>query len=273
MIKDRLGEDRLVLSNDALYNDKQMGENYSDFNILKIIRIEDYINKEFVAKVSSKKNYKIYLMKKINIDRNPGKIELMKKEIEELKNLNHQNIIKYHKLVEDDDNNIYIIKEFVDNGGLNYIFEGHKSMQIPIKENTLWNIFMQCMSGLEYIHNNNIIHKKISLNNILMTENKVIKLDDIQFSFISGDNSEKDKSTDIKEMGEAFKSLMSIVGGYKYSKEMHDIIQTIEKEYKNKSATYFLGIIFDEYIKKVAKITSINSIFSACYHSLNSIIK
>ena len=282
MIKDHLGEDQLVLKNDSLYREEEMGDKYQDFNILKVIRPkikekkdeededdededededDDDDDEKFVAKVSSKKNYQIYLMKKIDVNSKSEKMKQMKEDFEKLKELNHQNVIKYYQLLEDKDD-IYIIKEFVDNGGLKNIYKAYKSMKLAIEEDTLWNIFMQCMSGLEYIHNKNIIHKKISLNNILMTENKVIKLDDIQFSFIQDeDESQKDKSTDIKEMGKVFKKLISTVKGHTYSMELTNIVESINKDYKKHSASSLYILIFHQYIKKVAKVTSINSIF------------
>ena len=262
MIKDRLGEEQLVLKNDTHYNDEEIGDQFSDFNILKVIRPK--LDKEgnvvddgkFVAKVSSKKNNKIYLMKRLK--HNPTD-EQMEEEFNKLKNLNHQNLIKYYKWFREKEK-IYIIEEFVDNGGLSNVHEAYSTMFIKIEEDTLWNIFMQCMSGLEYIHNKNIIHKKISLNNILMTENKVIKLDDIHFSFIQNE-SQKDKSTDIKEMGEVFKKLMN---EYNYSKEMEDLKNLMVKNKNDKNqptAKTLLDLIIDKYIKKVAKVSSINSIF------------
>ena len=203
MVKDRLGENQLVFKNDILYNEEEIGDNFSDFNILKVIRPKKYNDGGFVAKVSSKKNKKIYMLKKLNCFPTDKQME---EKFKKLKDLNHQNVIKYYKWFKEKDD-YYIIEEFVDNGGLNNIYEAHLKMNKAIEENTLWNIIMQCMSGLEYIHNHNIIHKKISFNNILMTENKVIKLDDIQFSFIQ-DETQKDKSSDIKRMGEIFEILM-----------------------------------------------------------------
>ena len=269
MIKDHLGEDQLVLKNDSLYREEEMGDKYQDFNILKVIRPkikeeqdeeeqeqdeeegdddedEDDDDEKFVAKVSSKKNYQIYLMKKIDVNSKSEKMKQMKEDFEKLKELNHQNVIKYYQLLEDKDD-IYIIKEFVDNGGLKNIYKAYKSMKLAIEEDTLWNIFMQCMSGLEYIHSKNIIHKKIILNNILMTENKVIKLDDIQFSFIQDkDGSQKDKSTDIKEMGKVFKKLISIVKGHTYSKELTNVVETINKDYKEHSSSFLCNLIFHQ---------------------------
>ena len=254
VIKDRLGEDQFVLSNDAFYNDKEMGDKFSDFNILKVIETK---GEKYVAKVSSKKNYKIYLIKKVNFD---ATSEQMNQELERLKNLKHQNVIKYIKWFKENEN-IYIIKEFIDNGEVSNILDAYKTMGQLIEENTLWNIFMQCMSGLDYLHKNNVVHKNISSNNILMTESKEIKIDDIQYSF-NQENSSKDESNDIRDMGNVFKELASLdAEENKYSEEMHDIINSMVNENANLPAEYFLKKIFENYIKKVARVSSINSIF------------
>ena len=37
-------------------------------------------------------------------------------------------------------------------------------------------IFYQCMSGLSYIHQNNLIHRNIKPDNLFLTDDKVIKI-------------------------------------------------------------------------------------------------
>ena len=59
MIKDRFGEDQLVLSNEDFYNDDVMGDKFTNYDIMKIIKSTSD-RYEFVAKVISKKNSKIY---------------------------------------------------------------------------------------------------------------------------------------------------------------------------------------------------------------------
>ena len=195
MIKDRFGEDQLVLSNEDFYNDDVMGDRFSSYDIMKKIKS----TKTFVAKVMSKKNSKINVLKQLRNDQSKEKAI---QEFQILSKLNHPNIIKYFKMF-NEDGKIYFVKEYVDNGSLKNIKEAYNSINKPIEVNTLWNIFMQCLAGLDYLHNNNIIHKDISLNNILMNENKVIKIDDIQFN-----QDPKEKSDDIREMGFVFRQLI-----------------------------------------------------------------
>ena len=248
MIKDRFGEDQLVLSNEDFYNDDIMGNSFSDYDIMKIID-SDSLRYKFVAKVVSKKNSKIYVLKQLN-DANQ-----IDQKFQILKNINHANITKSFKWF-NDNGNVYIVKEYVDNGGLATLVEAYKSIEKPIETNTLWNIFMQCMAGLDYLHRNNIIHKKLTLNNILMNENKVIKLDDIQIN-----QDQSSKANDIHAMGEVFKELISIKDENEYPNEMRNIVTLMTTNYSNQNTTQLFNSIMEQYIKNVAKVTSIDSIF------------
>jgi len=248
MIKDRFGEDQLVLSNEDFYNDDIMGNSFSDYDIMKIID-SDSLRYKFVAKVVSKKNSKIYVLKQLN---DANQIE---QKFQILKNINHANITKSFKWF-NDNGNVYIVKEYVDNGGLATLVEAYKSIEKPIETNTLWNIFMQCMAGLDYLHRNNIIHKKLTLNNILMNENKVIKLDDIQIN-----QDQSSKANDIHAMGEVFKELISIKDENEYPNEMRNIVTLMTTNYSNQNTNQLFNSIMEQYIKNVAKVTSIDSIF------------
>ena len=248
MIKDRYGEDQLVLSNEDFYNDDVMGDRFSSYDIMKKIKS----TKTFVAKVMSKKNSKIYVLKQLRNDQSKEKAI---QEFQILSKLNHPNIIKYFKMF-NEDGKIYFVKEYVDNGSLKNIKEAYNSINKPIEVNTLWNIFMQCLAGLDYLHNNNIIHKNISLNNILMNENKVIKIDDIQFN-----QDPKEKSDDIREMGFVFRQLIPTNFQNRYPQEMIYIIQEMENNYKKQNSSKLLNEIMKHYIKSVAKVSSINAIF------------
>ena len=226
MIKDRFGEDQLVLSNEDFYNDDVMGNSFTNYDIMKVIK-SNSTRYKFVAKVVSKKNSKIYVLKQLN---NYDQIDL---KFQKLKSINHSNIIKYFKWF-NDNGNVYVVKEYVDNGGLSNLVEAYSSIQKPIEENTLWNIFMQCMAGLDYLHINGIIHNKLTLNNILMNENKVIKLDDIQIQ-INQDQSSK--INDIRDMGKIFEELMTISNQNTYPNEMKNIVNTMVNNYSSQNST------------------------------------
>lgn len=258
LIKDRYGEDRFVISNEDFYDDKKMGENFSDFDTLKIINSNNY---KIVTKVYSKKNSKIYVRKKIDCNINQINQKDINEEFEKLKSLDHHNIVKYYKSFIKD-NSLYFIEQYIDNGGLDNLVVAYESLNKPIETKLLWNIFMQCISGLKYLHDKDIIHKNICLENILMNENTEIKLDDIQFSFIlDEEKKDKGKPEDIYDMSQVFTQLMPEKYKDEYPDEMKDIINSMENDYNEENTDYFFNKIMEQYIKNVAKVSSIYSVF------------
>ena len=288
MIKDRQGKDHLVFSDEDFYNDDIMGNKFEDYEILQVFepKQEKY---GFVSKVRSKFNSKIYAMKKIDrqyaskIDENT-----VNQEIEIFKSMNSPNITRYFKHFYQD-SCLYIISEYVNNRDLSGFLSAYSSLEKPIEINTLWNIFMQCISALKYIHSKNIIHKNISLFNIFMTENKIVKLGDFRLSPLAQiqelnktncpyqspelkKNLIFTKKTDIYALGAVFHRLCyctfpSTFGEIKnknyYPKEMGDIIQMMINQDENArpDTEKLYSLIMEEYIKNVTRISSIDSIF------------
>ena len=140
-VKDLEGNNHLIFDESSLYDDSQMGESLSDFEILQVLGE----NSCFVAKVRSFNNHKIYAMKKIELSR----IEEEKRynyinELEKLKDLNNPHILKYHKIIKEDPNNIYLIMEFMNNSDTKGYIKAHQVLDKKIKEEEIWNILLQC---------------------------------------------------------------------------------------------------------------------------------
>ena len=292
LIKDRQGKEHMVLTDEDFYNDDIMGNKFEDYEILQVITKKN--NYGFFAKVRSKINSKIYAMKKIKSEFIQNEYNL-NDELNILKNMNNPNITKYFKGFYQNQS-LYIIYEYMNNNDLEGFLDAYISLNKPIETNTLWNIFMQCISSLKYIHDFNIIHRNITLTNIFMSENKIIKLGDFRFSFLSkNENVQKkenepykspemkknknfDKKSDIYAMGVVFYKLChfdfpnrgnSQNNGI-YPSEMENIINSMLKNEKERPDTNQLyDDIIKEYIKNVAKISSIDSVFRCMYSFSN----
>ena len=97
IIKDTEGQSHLIFDSSCLYNDSKMGENKKDFEVLRILSHNNNI-----SKVRSRKNKKIYVLKKVNLnllfstDEEKEK-NFYKQKIEKLKSLNHPHLLKYYK--------------------------------------------------------------------------------------------------------------------------------------------------------------------------------
>ena len=179
-VKDSEGKEYIIFDESELYDDKEMGNNLEDFEILQILGKGSY---GFVAKIRSLKNKKIYAMKQIDLSKvgSDKERQLCKQEISLLEQLNHSNINKYYKTIIKNDC-LYIIMEFMDNGDISGFINAHKKFKKPVREEEVWNILLQCMNALSYIHKKKIIHRDIKPANLFMTNDKTIKIGDFGVS-------------------------------------------------------------------------------------------
>ena len=296
LIKDSKGSEKIVLQNDdLLYNDINIDNNLEGYEIIKILHDKgDEENKEdkmnFASKVISKKNSKIYVLKKIcskYIPKEEGWEKKLNQIFKKIKDI--PNVTKYYTSFPDGDD-FYLVSEFVDNQDLKGFIDPYEINQKPIEQEILWNIFMQCLYGLKCLHEKGILHKNIKLTNIFVTENLVIKLGDFGFDFVlenynfendeyktpemnENDNYVYNEKCDIYSMGVVFKLL-----SYSYFKEDKDV----EEYYGNGMTTLLEKMLKPEpslrptakelydsirplYIKNIAKLTSINSLFHCIY--------
>ena len=132
---------------------EEIGNKLEDFEILQTLGKGGY---GFVAKVKSKKNLKMYAMKMIDFSliKDKREIDLSLNEIKIIESLNSPHIIKYYSSFQIQ-NRLYILMEFMNNGDLKGYITAHETINAPIPEPELWELFYQCASGLHYIHRMN----------------------------------------------------------------------------------------------------------------------
>ena len=180
LIKDQKGKSHMVFSKDVAKDDLLMGENIDDYEILQVLGEGSF---GYVAKVKSRINHKIYAIKKLNFSqaKNKKEMELAENEVSILKNLNHPLITKYYKSFKEGEN-LFIVMEFMDNGDLGKLIKGHKTLNKPMEEERLWNIFIQALKSLEFVHSKGIIHRDIKPENLFIGLDGTIKLGDFGVS-------------------------------------------------------------------------------------------
>jgi serine/threonine protein kinase/lipopolysaccharide biosynthesis regulator YciM len=98
--------------------------------------------------------------------------------------LNHQNIVKVFDLLIDN-NNYYLIMEFIDGTSLRNHLENRNEINIL---NEL-DLFLQILDGVEYAHNKNIVHRDLKPENIMLTKDRIIKITDFGLAFALGSHS------------------------------------------------------------------------------------
>lgn len=115
-------------------------------------------------------------IKQVSLDNiSPEDLTSIMQEIDLLKGLDHNNIVKYlgsFKTKSD----LYIILEFVENGSLASIIKPTKFGVFP--ESLVAVYIAQVLEGLVYLHEQGVIHRDIKGANILTTKAGLVKLAD-----------------------------------------------------------------------------------------------
>lgn len=88
--------------------------------------------------------------------------------------LKHPSILELYTFFEDN-NYVYLVLELAHNGALHrFIAERQRTLN----EHEAANIIGQTVSGLQYLHSNHIMHRDISLSNLLLTSSMQVKIAD-----------------------------------------------------------------------------------------------
>ena len=246
---------------DLINKNNDIGTNPDDFEILQVLGAGNFGQ---VLKVLSKKNSKIYAMKKSNKTRIFEEYEKRKYYLNEmliLKKLNDPSVIKCYQIFETKENKeefLYFITEFMNNGDLDSFNEINYILKIIIPEAKLWEIFYKCLKGLYYIHNEGIIHRDIKPSNLFLDDEFNIKIGDFNVSAIIDKNYAKKFSNNEDEI-EELESCHTNLGT-----DLYKAPEVRRKEdYTQKADIYSMGKSFYELCY------GWRSIYSKKYHNNN----
>ena len=298
-LKDEEGKEHYIFDQEEFYDDQKMGDKLEDFEILEIHTDES------IKTIQSMKNQKIYAMKTIDISyyikRYPKQVEQFKNQIKNYINLNYFHVLKVYKYLEDE-KYVHIILEHTNNGSLADFIKLNHKLEEFIPEESILNIFLQCIKALRYLHSKKIIHKCISPKHILMTNEKRIKLelcpviDEVPKDYKKKTElkyppeKEFSEKGDIYALGCVFFELCFLDRNLNedqekkfeflknpdtsYSKELMNILKMmLEEDPKKRISTEELySKIKEEYDKKITKNSSISSLIS-CFYSINRLAR
>jgi serine/threonine protein kinase len=113
--------------------------------------------KKYATKVIEKSKYN-----------SPKKMKYLTNEITILKDINHPNIVKFVEIHETS-KKIYIVTELCNGGNLSNNLENYmEKNNIAFSEEIVQYIMKQIIEGVKYLHNKKIIHRQLSLDNIML---------------------------------------------------------------------------------------------------------
>ena len=277
------------------YDDTKNGNRISDYEILQVLSQDNDIN--FVAKVRSLNNNKIYSIKKINLLNCQDQTikDKFRALMDKLKLLNNPHVIKYYHYFEEN-NNLYILMEFMNNADISGYIQAHQILNKAIPEEEIWNILLQCLSALEYLHSQELElgNMGVKLANIFMNNEQNVKIGVFrELNFTQNDfnprediymlgkyfyammNSEMIKSEDIKQNNFFAQLNYKKVQNNTYSGPLIEIVDSMSIDNNSDIKVEELyEKVKKEYVKKYAKNSSIKAVLKCLYSYkiLNDII-
>ncbi|KAJ7774878.1 ste11-like protein [Mycena metata] len=112
-----------------------------------------------------------------NQERKKSMLTALEREIELLKELQHENIVQYlYSSLEDDFLNIFL--EYVPGGSVTALLNNYGAFEEPLVK----NFVRQILEGLNYLHERDIIHRDIKGANILVDNKGGVKISDFGIS-------------------------------------------------------------------------------------------
>lgn len=161
-----------------------------------------------VHKIRRKSDGRVFVWKKICYENmsQQEKIQIVN-EVNVLRKLNHRNIIKYiDRIIDKQNQQIYIVMEYCDEGDLGNILKKKKKLGLSIDEEDVISIFIQLLDALNYCHtrNNRVLHRDIKPQNIFMMapSSSELKSKIYEGSSISFDIEKPDRKTTIVKLGD-----------------------------------------------------------------------
>ena len=103
----------------------------------------------------------------------PQQKEKLKMEINIHRNLDHENIVKFISVFEDDDF-VYIILELCKSKSM---LELHKRRKIVSEPETRYFVH-QILTGIIYLHQKRVVHRDLKLGNLFLNDSLTVKLGD-----------------------------------------------------------------------------------------------
>ncbi|KAG1732608.1 kinase-like domain-containing protein [Suillus occidentalis] len=155
-----------------------------------------------IRKVRRKSDGQLLARKELNFERMSDRDrKQIVAEVNILKDLHHENIVRYHdRHVDRDAGILYILMEYCGGGDLSTVIKQAQKHNRPVPEDTIWNYFMQILLALHYCHHPGghgrtgsgtsegdakrpqILHRDLKPDNVFLDQSNTVKLGDFGLS-------------------------------------------------------------------------------------------
>jgi len=106
---------------------------------------------------------------------------LIREEVAIMKKLNHENLVELIEVLDDpEDDSLYLVLEMCQKGVVMKV--GVREPAEPYEEEKCRHFFRDLILGIEYLHSQGVVHRDIKPDNLLITEDDVLKIVDFGVS-------------------------------------------------------------------------------------------
>ncbi|XP_047138110.1 serine/threonine-protein kinase Nek2 isoform X1 [Hydra vulgaris] len=159
-----------------------MSNKLDDYDVLSIIGTGSYGT---CKKVKRKSDGKIRVWKELDYgSMTDSEKQLLVSEVNLLRELKHENIVRYHdRIIDKASTKIYIVMEYCEGGDLANYISKHKKQRCYIDEKFIWKAIFQLSSALKACHNcakagSTVLHRDLKPANIFLDAKNNCKLGD-----------------------------------------------------------------------------------------------
>jgi len=164
-------ENKLIMPNAKL----------NDYQVLSVIGTGSYGT---CKKIQRKSDKKVRVWKELDYGTmSDSEKQLLVSEVNLLRELKHDNIVRYHdRIIDKDTTKIYIIMEYCEGGDLAQLVNKHKKERKFIEETFVWKVLHQLSSALQECHSctkaSTVLHRDLKPANVFLDVNNNCKLGD-----------------------------------------------------------------------------------------------
>ncbi|CEP17028.1 hypothetical protein [Parasitella parasitica] len=130
-----------------------------------------------VYKGKNKATGDIVALKEIRLDPEEGAPSTAIREISLLKELKHPNILCLIDVIHTE-STLMLVFEYMDQDLKKYMDANAKVTKSPLPSETIKRFMYQLLKGIDYCHQNRVLHRDLKPQNLLINKHKVLKLGD-----------------------------------------------------------------------------------------------